>query len=91
MTPAEQFMAAATPCCPNEAGFDWKSWEPYRDDRISDPAFIASAGATDLRRTITTHLRLNRFVGGHLESIEETGILSAIVDRLQTLADNDEL
>ncbi|MFE2728583.1 DUF6508 domain-containing protein [Kitasatospora sp. NPDC059327] len=91
MTPAEQFAVEASPRGLTESGFDWKNWEPYQDNRISDPAFIASADTATLRRIATTHLRLDRFVGGHLEKIEETGILATIVDRLQDLVDSGDL
>ncbi|MFF2659627.1 DUF6508 domain-containing protein [Kitasatospora sp. NPDC058032] len=91
MTPVEEFAVEASARGLTEPGFDWMNWAPYQDGRISDPDFIASADATTLRRIATAHLRLDRFAGGHLEAVEENGILGAVVDRLKHLADSDAL
>ncbi|MBB5939013.1 DUF6508 domain-containing protein [Streptomyces zagrosensis] len=91
MTPIEYFAVMASARGLAEQGFDWANWGPYQDGRISDPAFIASADTETLRRITTAHLRIDRFVGGHLEQIEREGVLDAVVDRLQTLVDHGEL
>ncbi|MFJ2865460.1 DUF6508 domain-containing protein [Kitasatospora sp. NPDC087314] len=91
MAPVEQFAVQASARGLTEEGFDWMNWAPYQDNRISDPEFIASADARTLRRIATTHLRIDRFVGGHLEQIEETGILDRVVGRLRQLVDRGEL
>ena len=85
------FMADATQLGLGDSGFDWMHWSAYLCRRTEDPAFIADASVETLCRIATTHLRLDRFVGGHLERMCEAGVLDAIVERLQTLADQDLL
>ncbi|MER7702558.1 DUF6508 domain-containing protein [Kitasatospora sp. NPDC097605] len=91
MTRAHHFAVEAPMLGLTEEGFDWRNWEPHRDGRTLDPEFIASADTRTLRRIATAHLRLGRFVGGHLEQIEATGLLDTVVDRLQELAENGEI
>lgn len=74
-----------------EEGFDWMRWAPYQDGRYADPDFIAAADRDTLRRIATTHFRLDRFVGGHLEAMETSGVIAQIVQRLRELAEAGEL
>ncbi|MFE7190326.1 DUF6508 domain-containing protein [Kitasatospora sp. NPDC057541] len=91
LAPVEHFAVVASARGLVEEGFDWKNWAPYQDGRISDPAFIASADADTLRRIATAHLRIDRFVGGHLEQIEADGTLGTVVNRLQALVETGAL
>ncbi|MEU1285043.1 DUF6508 domain-containing protein [Kitasatospora sp. NPDC005856] len=91
MTSAEHFAVGSSALGLTEEGFDWMNWAPYQDRRISDPEFIAGADTQTLRRITTAHLRIDRFVDGHLEEIDRTGILAGIVDRLRALEESGEL
>jgi hypothetical protein len=87
LAPAEAFAVEAAALGLEEPGFDWQAWPPAHSGEVSDPAFVAGADPETLRRIMTTHLRMNRFADGHLELIEQQGVLAAVVARLQALVD----
>lgn len=91
MAPVAYFAVLSSALGLTEEGFDWMNWAPYQDNRISDPEFIASADTRTLRRIATTHLRIDRFSDGHLDEIEQTGILAGIVARLGDLLESGEV
>lgn len=91
MSAAEKFAVNASPLGLTEKGFDWQHWGPYIDGRYQAPEFIAQADTQTLRRIATTHFRLARFVGGHMEAIDESGVLQAIVNRLRDLVETHQL
>lgn len=65
--------------------FDWNTWLASLGRPIEDPSLLATADVDTLRKVITTHIRMERFVRGHLESLIRTGYFSAFLDRLQVL------
>lgn len=81
----ETFMVDATQLGLGEEGFEWMRWPAYRQRQVEQPAFIAVADLETLRRVTTTHVRLERFVSGHLLRMQEVGVPTAIVDRLRAL------
>lgn len=87
----EAFASAAAAHGLEEPAFDWQAWEPFQAGRVTDHAFIAAADADTLRRIMTAHLRLNRFVEGHLDEMQAQGVIGAIVARLTRLAAEDAL
>ncbi len=65
--------------------FDWNAWLASLNGDIDDPALLAAADIETLKKIITAHLRTNRFVRGHLESLVQSGYFLAFLDRLQVL------
>jgi hypothetical protein len=65
--------------------FDWQRWEPVQDRRVTDPAWVAGRNVEELRQTLTAHLRMDRFVEGHLQAMLESGVIGAAMARLRTL------
>jgi len=90
-SPVEQFAVRAVALGLEEPGFDWRDWEPVETGAFENPDFAVDADAETLKRLMTAHMRTNRFVGGHLERMQEEGVLARIVDRLSQLAETDEV
>jgi hypothetical protein len=65
--------------------FDWPSWKLESRFATTDPAVIAAAGLTDLRRLLTLHVRQDRFCDGHLGEMVEQGHIAVIVRRVAEL------
>jgi O-acetyl-ADP-ribose deacetylase (regulator of RNase III) len=66
-------------------GFDWPSWRPEAQRFVDEPARVASADATTLRRLLTLHVRAERFDEGHLSWAVREGHVAAIVERLAAM------
>lgn len=88
---AAVWLSDATRLGLGENGFDWLRWPAYEQRQIEDPDFIAAADLETLRRLATTHVRLERFVSGHLAHMRDIGVLAAITGRLRTLVEQDGL
>jgi hypothetical protein len=65
--------------------FDWTSWQGEAQRYRSDPEALAEADLLTLRRLLTTHIRADRFVEGHLASMLESGHITAILRRLREI------
>lgn len=66
-------------------GFDWPSWRAEAERYQREPDALARAPLVDLCKLLTSHVRLDRFVGGHFESVVQSGQLAAILRRLQAI------
>jgi hypothetical protein len=63
--------------------FDWPSWQDEARRLYFDPVALEKADLLTLRKLLTTHVRKDRFVGGHLASMFECGHITAILRRLK--------
>jgi hypothetical protein len=62
--------------------FDWSSWQREAERFVSDPEALETADLLTLRKLLTTHVRRDRFVEGHLAGMMECGHVAAILRRL---------
>ena len=74
----------------SEAGlvqsFDWPSWRENAERYIENPELVQHADLETLQKLITTHLRAERFISGHIAQMIDNGHLLAILQRLSTLS-----
>jgi hypothetical protein len=83
----EAFVAAVYEhgwCVP----FDWSDWtseaQRFRPGRVARGA----ATIVDLTRLLTTHVRQDRFCGGHLAEMAARGHLRAILERMAVIRES---
>lgn len=62
--------------------FDWPGWQPEAERYFATPDLMAAADVGVLRKLLTTHVRKERFLEGHLNDMVKSGHLAAIVRRL---------
>jgi Family of unknown function (DUF6508) len=67
--------------------FDWPAWAGEARQYMADPKLVASARLTTCIKLVTGHIRYERFCDGHLHSQFESGHLTAILRRLEELAE----
>jgi hypothetical protein len=67
--------------------FDWTRWREEAQRYRSTPGALQTAGLLTLRKLLTTHVRADRFVEGHLASVLESGHVTAILRRLKQIRD----
>lgn len=74
------------------APFDWIAWLKERggEDWALARETIANADLGRLRRLLTAHLRINRFVDGHLDSLIESGYFERVRERLEEILASGE-
>ena len=65
--------------------FDWARWQPRAEALYRDPAAIARARLSTLRKLLTLHARKDRFCEGHLASMLGEGHIVAILRRIAEL------
>ena len=65
--------------------FDWGKWQDETRRYMDDPDALAQADLLALRKLLTTHVRLDRFVEGHLAGVLENGHMTAVLRRLNTI------
>lgn len=65
--------------------FDWGSWQEEAERYVSAPEALETADLLVLRKLLTTHVRKDRFVEGHLASMLECGHITAILRRLKEI------
>jgi len=65
--------------------FDWNAWQKNADAFIAEPDRVATANAETIRKLLTTHMRKDRQCEGHLAGLFESGHISALLRRLQTI------
>jgi hypothetical protein len=70
--------------------FDWPSWQEEAKRYVSDPEALETADVLTLRMLLTTHIRKDRFVEGHLTSMLECGHITAILRRLEKIREQME-
>jgi len=65
--------------------FDWQDrWEEAKRYELNREA-LRTADLLTIRKLLTTHVRKDRFVEGHLASICDQGLLRAILERLKEI------
>jgi len=67
--------------------FDWPAWQDEAARYMADPSLLDSADLPTLQKLLTTHVRADRFSGGHLAAMIERGHIDAILRRLKTIRD----
>ncbi len=67
--------------------FNWGEWQEEAQRYIADPEALQQADLLTLRRLLTTHLRNDRFVEGHLASMMENAHITAILRRMSDIRD----
>jgi len=65
--------------------FDWASWQEEAERYVSAPEALEMADTLTLRKLLTTHVRKDRFVEGHLASMLECGHITMILRRLRNI------
>lgn len=65
--------------------FDWTRWKEEAQRYRSEPGALETADLLTLRKLLTTHVRADRFVEGHLASVLESGHVTAILRRLKQI------
>ena len=67
--------------------FDWRSWSDEAKRYQSDPDALETSDLLTLRKLLTTHVRADRFVEGHLAGLFQGGYVTAILRRLKRIRD----
>ena|SRR5688572_28407243 len=70
--------------------FDWPNWQKQAVRYYENPDLIARARLSTLVRLLTTHIRKDRFVSGHLAMMIDEGQITAILRRLAVLFRNEQ-
>jgi hypothetical protein len=70
--------------------FDWPSWQEEAKRFVADPEALKTADLLTLRKLLTTHVRKDRFVEGHMASMLECGHIAAILRRLGKIREQME-
>jgi hypothetical protein len=65
--------------------FDWQAFVESLNDDIDSTQLLNTADADTIRKIITAHIRMNRFVRGHLESLVLRGYFNSFFNRLEVL------
>lgn len=73
--------------------FNWPEWQKTDRARqlLEKPDAIADATVEDLEHLLTTHIRADRFIEGHLAATFDNGQLTAISRRAAALLKDSEL
>lgn len=64
--------------------FDWPSWGDEAR-RYEHEEILATADLETIRKLLTGHVRNDRFCEGHLLSVLESGLITAILRRLRVI------
>jgi hypothetical protein len=65
--------------------FDWTTWKDA--SRYSrDPSLVRTADFETVRRVLTTIVRQDRFVGGLVPRMCSSGIMKALLERLEEIS-----
>ena len=67
--------------------FDWQSWREQAQYYQAHTDALGAADLLTIRKLLTTHVRMDRFVEGHLASVFDQGLLTAILGRLKRIRD----
>lgn len=67
-------------------GFDYDAWlKEKSEDFATDLNALESADFETIRNLITAHLRIDRFVGGHLDALLAKGYFHKVLQRINEL------
>ena len=69
--------------------FDWGAWEPKRN-YCEKPELLAKAPLIDCLKLLTSHVRADRFIEGHLASVLEDGHITNILRRMREIREAGE-
>lgn len=69
------------------SSFDWAEWRQEAQSYVDDPEKLKSADLATIQKLLTTHVRLDRFNGGHFAEMIENGHIVAVLDRLDEIRD----
>ncbi len=71
------------------APFDWIEWSKQLPENwATTPSFLETAELETLRRLLVAHLRLERTVFGHIDTLFRSGYMDKFIDRLEQLDSN---
>jgi NTP pyrophosphatase (non-canonical NTP hydrolase) len=84
---AKDFIKAAQPLL---ASFDWIGWQDSAEEILNDPERLACADLLTLRKLLTTHIRMDRFVAGHLDALHQDGHLTALLEQMKEAQHNPQ-
>jgi hypothetical protein len=65
--------------------FDWPAWQEEAKQYLDNPTLLDEADLSTVQKLLTTHVRKDRFVGGHLAAMLDNGHIHAILKRLEAL------
>lgn len=65
--------------------FDWTAWQEEALKYYKDPALLDRADLEAISKLLTLHMRKDRFCGGHLADMIESGHILAILKRLKSI------
>lgn len=65
--------------------FDWTAWQPQGERLIHDPAVLAVADLSTLRKLLVMHVRKDRFCEGHFGAMLESGHIAAVLRRVASI------
>ena len=65
--------------------FDWPSWQEEAVQYVSDPGAVERADLLTLGKLLTTYVRKDRFVEGHLAHMLEDGHITAVLRQLKKI------
>src|SRR5262249_33045330 len=66
--------------------FGWGAWQDEASEYVEKPAKIDSTDADISQKLLATHVRLERFCGGHLAGMFENGHIVALLRRLRKIS-----
>lgn len=65
--------------------FDWPSWQKNAKAFVDNPTLLQKADLQSCIKLITTHVRKDRFCGGHFGAMVTRGHIAAVLRRLAHL------
>lgn len=71
-------------------GFDWPAWQEHAVRYVEQPGYLAGADLDICRRLLTTHVRKDRFVDGHVGAMIESGHIVAVLKRIEQILPDGE-
>jgi hypothetical protein len=71
--------------------FDWLSWQDEAVRLHKNRDLISKTDLLSLRKLLTTHLRKDRYSGGHFAQMVQAGHITAILRRLKQIRDTNNV
>lgn len=69
--------------------FDWVSWKDEAKRHMARTDSLAEADLLTIRKLLTTHVRADRFVEGHLGQVLNSGHIVEILRRLKAIRERE--
>jgi len=69
--------------------FDWVSWKDEAKRHMANPGSLAEVELLTIRKLLTTHVRADRFMEGHLGQVFESGHIVHILRRLKVIRERE--